>query len=403
MNKIVLCFFLGLVMVFSGCSSSGPGGDEFLYTVSKKDFVNTLTVPGILEAKKTYTVACQRLRTDATISYLIPEGTLVQKGDTVCLLEAKEIENSYLEAVRELENARAEYNKSVADLRLQYLLLESQVRVIESTTAIKKLDSLQMRFSSPVKRRLIELELQKAAIEKHKINKKLEFLKKINKSELRKMEMKIRQAKNRVDREKEELNKLILTSGAEGVVMYAKLWTSGSKVREGDIVWGRMPIIQIPDLSQMQVMLNVNETSYKKIQKGQSVICSVDAFPEIQMKGEISKKAPVGKPINKGSRVKMFDITVKLDTVDLSLNPGLGVTCDVVIEKLNDTIVAPLVSVFETDSSKIVYMKKDEQFIQKTVETGPESLTDIVISHGLKPQDIISLKEPVHDKIRMEQ
>ena len=184
-------------------------------------------------------------------------------GDTLCRLEAPEVENQYIKSVHELEKVKAEYNKSASNLELQYLLLDAQVKNIEVSTQITRLDSTQMQFTSALSREIIRLELQKADIEKETILKKLEFLKRINDSELQKMKLKIDQQKNQVDRAEDQLNKLILTSDVEGIVLYAKSWSSDSKIREGDVVWIGLPIIEIPDLTQMQLKLSVSEADYK--------------------------------------------------------------------------------------------------------------------------------------------
>ena len=45
----------------------------------------------------------------------------------------------------------------------------------------------------------------------------------------------------------------------------------------------------------------------------------------------------------------------------------LLVKCDVILESIPDTIVVPLLAVFEKDSSKIVYISKGEKYKRQTV------------------------------------
>jgi len=393
----IIPFTILLLSLWSACSPGRRQGEILVHKVQRCDFVDKVTVPGEIEAIKTYSVACPGLRTDGTIIWLIPEGTHVEKGDTVCIIEARELENDYKQAVAELENARAEYNKSVADLNLQYLLLESQVMTIESSTEITRLDSMEMAYSPPLHKKLIELEIKKAEIEKGKLVKKLEFLQIINESELRKMRTKIDQARNRVDRTKTELDKLWLKTDVAGMVTYAVLWTSGVKVREGDVVWSVMPIITIPDMSGMQVKLTVNETHFKRIEKDQEVRITLDAFPDIRLNGVITKKTPMGKPVKKNSEVKEFEVYASIDSTGFSIQPGISVTCDVIVNAVPDTIVIPLMALFEQDSSKIVYLAKDGQYCQQAVECGGNSDNHAIIAAGLQPDDVIALGPPAED------
>ncbi len=388
-----------LISFYISCSSENQSNEFLTYKVNKTDFVNKLNVTGIIETTKTYTIACPRLYTDVTIVYLIPEGTYVNIGDTVCILEASELENNYKEAIKNLETAKSEYNKSVANLNLQYLLLTSQVKIIQSSNEISHLDSSKLSFTSSTHQKLIELRIKKAEIEMNKIQNKLNFLKIINQSELKKMKMKIKQAENDVARKKAQLDKLVLKTNTAGMVTYGILWSTGDKIREGDIVWGNMPIVKIPDMSKMQIKLAVNEAQFKRIDKNQKVEISIDAFPNIQLAGKITMKTPMGKPIKKNSNVKMFDVFASIDSSEFTIQPGLSITCDVILESIPDTIVVPLLAVFEKDSSKVVYISKGQKYKRQIVKLACNSENYAVISEGLNKNEEIILTEPPEDLI----
>ncbi len=283
-----------LLLLILGCSRSLEFEAIITSQLEKKDYLDEIRVYGILEAIHTHSFVCPRLQEDATIQYLIPEGTQVKSGDTLCILEARETENRYLQAINELEKAKAAYNRSEADLALQYLLLEVQVRNIEASTEISRLDSAQMKFTSPSSREIIRLELEKAEKERSITLKKLEYLKRINDSELQKMKLKIEQQQIQVEQTRSQLDKLIMTSSLDGIVLYSNSWTSGEKIREGDIVWGNMPIVQIPELSSMQVKLSVSEAEYKRLAKKQKMDIRVDAYPDIHLRGRSNLKLPSG-------------------------------------------------------------------------------------------------------------
>jgi HlyD family secretion protein len=393
----VLVLLLGLNIC---CTHRIEFNQVITLPVEKKDFLDVVTVSGTLEAVNTQSYGCPGIWSDVTILHLIPEGTHVEPGDTLCILECREVANEYLKAINELENARAEYNKSLADLNLQFLLLEAQVKSIDASTDIKKLDSLQMEFTSPSSREIIRLELEKAELEKNIAQIKLEFLKQINDSELQKLKLKIEQNVNMVDQAKSKLDKLILISDIAGIVVYDLSWTTDKKVREGDIVWANAPIIQIPDLSSMQAKLEVSEADYKRIAIDQTLEIIVDAFPDIHLSGRIKYKAPVGKPVSEKSDVKVFEVTAFIDSSSLSLQPGLGVTCKVLVRNVHDTIVIPVISLFEEDSMKVVYIADNERFIKKNVTVADYNNEEAVISSGLNYHEILALRKPPESLIK---
>ncbi len=349
---------------------------------------------GTLEAIQTYSFGCPGIWEDVTIQYLIPEGTLVKHGDTLCILKASEVENQYIQAVNELEQAKTDYNKSAADLALQYLVLESQAKSIEANTAIIKLDSVQMEFTSPSSREIIKLELQKAELERDITLKKLKFLKQINESELQKMKLKIDQQEIRVDHALTKLNKLTITATVEGCVIYEKSWISETKIREGDITWGNLPIVKIPDLKSMQVKLEVSEAHYKRVATDQTMKITVDAFPEIELTGKVKFKAPVGKPVKEKSNVKLFEVTASIDSATFTIQPGLGVTCDVLVKSVPDTIVVPVVSLFDDDSVKVVYVAENRRFIKKEVSVSDYNSVEAIIREGLTGRETVALMKP---------
>jgi HlyD family secretion protein len=382
--------FLGFLI---SCSPRIEFDSIITSRIEKKDFVDIVTVSGTLEAINTHSYCCPGIWSDVTIQYLIPEGTNVTSRDTMCILECREIKNEYLLAINELEKAQSEYKKSTADLVLRYLLLEAQVKTIEASTEITRLDSVQMNFTTPSSREIIRLELQKAELEKNITLMKLEFLKQINKAELQKMQLKIKQQENRVDQAKTKLDRLTLTSNIDGIVIYCKNW-EGIKLREGDITWGNMPIIEIPDLSAMQVKLDVCEAEYKRLANDQSLEIVVDAFPDIELTGKIKYKAPVGKPVKKNSDVKVFEVIVTLDSSSMNLQPGLGLTCEILVKNVPDTVVVPLVALFDEDSLRVVYVADKQMFNRMAVVVAYYNNKEAIIEEGLEGYETLALMKP---------
>lgn len=393
-NKIRIFSFIVISLMFVSCKNKVEISSIPSYKLIKTDYVDKVIVEGIVEAAKTTTIACPRLQGDATIVYLVHEGTYVKEGDTVCVLQSTEMENKYTELEQKLEDARAEYNKSLANLELQYIMLQAQVKIIEAQTAITELDSVQLNFSTPIRKEIINLQMEMANVEKNKLLSQLSFLERINKSELHKLKIKIKQYKKRAKDAKEKLDELTLTANASGMVIHSILWTSKEKVREGDIVWGRMPLVQIPNLSKMQVNLLLNEASYKRIERNQDVEIQIDAFPEIKVYGKIIKKATVGKPVKKNSKIKVFEVVASIDSTSKNILPGLSATCNVIINKQPDTLIIPLVSVFEDDSIKYVYRQEGKKYAKNNIKIGESNRKIAIIISGIKENDVIALTKP---------
>jgi len=392
---------LAFVLVFTFFLFCFKKHDEILtYKVDKKDFINKIKTQGVIEAKRFVVIPCPQIWPQPKINTLAPEGSFVKKGDIVCLMDASQVELDYKNALNELESVQAEYIKTEADLELQRTLLQSQVKSVEASVEISKLQSQKLEYVSPIEKKIIELQIQRSELEMEKINKKLASLKIIQQSELNRMRMKIKQAENKVNRAKMFLDMLTLKSPVDGMVVYAENLFTGQKVKEGDALFGGMPIVQIPAVAGIEVKLKVNETQVKRIQSGQQVQIRIDALPQVKLTGKVAKVASMGKPINKDSKIKAFNVNVELDSTDSAIQIGLTTTCEIFTKTFSDTFAIPLDCVFEKDSINIVYVQNGSKF-----ETRPVTLEDrgdnfVVIKQGLFGGEALALIEPPQNLIQ---
>ncbi|MCZ4695025.1 efflux RND transporter periplasmic adaptor subunit [Ancylomarina euxinus] len=317
---------------------------------------------------------------------------MVEKGDTICILEAKEIANKYEQAKSDLDNAKAEYRKTEAQLNLNTQLLIAQKETIEASEAIKKLDSIQQKFVSNSRKQIIGLELKKAELEKQKVVNRLNSLKKINKSKLSQKQIKIKQAENQLSSAKSLLNQLIITAPNSGTFLRAKQRRSNKLINEGDIVWGGMAIAKIPNSASYQVKFFLTEQECKQIEKD---------FPfeghsksnEI-ITGLIKNKAPVGKPVEENSEVKVFEVIAKIDSINFEPKPGQSVGCDIITKSIPDAYIIPLLAVFPEDSMQVVYVAHQNKFEKRSITIAYKNAIQAVVKSGFTAEEKIALIKP---------
>ncbi|NJK86348.1 MAG: HlyD family efflux transporter periplasmic adaptor subunit, partial [Bacteroidales bacterium] len=198
---------------------------------------------------------------------------------------------------------------------------------------------------------------------------------------------------NNLSKEKDKLNQMTIITDTEGPLLYSTSW-DGVKIKEGDVVWDLRPIASVPDITGMIVNLKVNETHYKQIEINQKLEITIDAQPDIFLTGKIKSKSQVGKPVKRDSKVKMYEISATLDSSQFVTTPNLSTTCRIYVQELPDTLTIPIISVFEYDSSKIVYLAYGNKFKRQVIETGSHSNTQVIISKGLSEGEFIALNEP---------
>jgi multidrug efflux pump subunit AcrA (membrane-fusion protein) len=387
--SIIITFSFTL---FASCTSP-DSKDVPTYTVVRGDFENVLSIDGYVEPIRSTTTTCPP-RIEGVVGFLIEDGVHVKENDILCIVEVPELQITYDELLISLENAQVNLTKTQADLDMQYALLEAQVKTNAAETQIAQLDSLQIEYATPNQVRIKELELAQVTIQKERFEKKLHALDFIRQSEIRKQELQVRQFANRLQSAKEQLDALTIKAPKDGLAMRAIYPLTGKKLQIGDPVWGRMPLVNLPEFTGMKVKIQAPETDYKHINLNDSVLFSFDAMPENKAWGKIQTKSPVGQPYKENSKVKFFEIEASIDSAALMPEPGFTAYCRIFLKQIKDTLIVPQIAIFEEDSMKVVYVKQGKNFDIRQVSTGTSSPKEIIITAGLQSNEVIALTKP---------
>ena len=391
-NRNIIPVFIILLFQTFSCSQDTQVAT---YTTSNGIFTNSLLIEGMVDPVLSTTLTTPR-NCDGTIAFLVEDGEIVEEGQVVCIVEYQELQNQYDQIVISLENAEAGLNKTKADLNMQFALLEAQVRTNEADTKIAQMDSLQIAYMSPNQRLVKQLELEKASIEKERYEKKLEALKGIQHSEVRKLELEIQRFSQRVSNMKDQLDALTIKAPRSGMVIRSmnRLLGGGVKLQVGDPVWSNFPVAIMPDFKKMKVMISAPEPDFKNISVNDSVSFTFDAMPDNTGTGKILKKAPVGQPYKRGSTVKFFEIEASIDSVLTLPEPGFTANCHIIMKQVENVLSVPQIAIFDEDSIKVVFVLQKKGFDRRQVQTSISSPREMVITAGLTAGETIALSKP---------
>jgi multidrug efflux pump subunit AcrA (membrane-fusion protein) len=161
-----------------------------------------------------------------------------------------------------------------------------------------------------------------------------------------------------------------------------------------DEVWRGYEIIGIPDLSLMQAVIPVNEVDIAKIGNGMKTYIRLDAYPDTAFSGTVEDIAALARNKERDSKVKVFDVTVVLSETDEILMPGMTVSCEIIINELQDVRFVPLDAVFHKDNQTIVYKKNGSDFTPEIIATGAENDDYVVVTDGLQEGDEVAMVDP---------
>jgi HlyD family secretion protein len=146
----------------------------------------------------------------------------------------------------------------------------------------------------------------------------------------------------------------------------------------------------------MQVAAEVDEADFKKVEKGQHVLITVDAAEKLKTTGKVNRKNLIGSNAQRysESQVKFYEVIIDVDSCHLKMKPGLSASCEITLAEAEDTLFVPTLAIYIKDSARIVYVKRKKQYVPVKVQTGYSGSSYTIIKEGLKGDEIIALSEP---------
>ncbi len=95
----------------------------------------------------------------------------------------------------------------------------------------------------------------------------------------------------------------------------------------GESVTANSPALVLADLSQMQVLINVDETTLTNIRVGQTATIFVDAYPDKPLTGRVKK---IGLLATAATNIISLPIWIDIDKTDVPIFPGLSAAVEIV-------------------------------------------------------------------------
>ena len=209
-------------------------------------------------------------------------------------------------------------------------------------------------------------------------------------------------ARQNLERAEQELEATVIKAPGPGMVVLAEQNRGNAfrKPRIGDQVWQNQPLVYLPDISKMIVKTRVREVDLHKIDVGKPALTTVDAYPDLVLKGRITAigvLANQGRDNRQGER--HFSVTVSLDQSTPRLRPGMTARVNIVCSRSADVLVVPAFAVFQEGEDSIVFVKSAWGFKKCKIVTGAQNEELVEIKKGLVEGDEIALNRPPQFKV----
>ena len=379
--SVVVIAIVVMILVSLGGRRNIP-----LAKVKRGEFVISVTRSGEIKALRSLTISAPSVGGKLLITRLIPEGTMVTKGDFLVQFDPTELLDRLESAKRDLTAAQADLDLTEAKNNLRERELKEEIRK-------KEIGARKAEGESPLEIENAQRELELARV-------RCETEGKIMRAEVVKTEVHIARAQERVTSAERSLQGLSVTAPGDGIVVHEKVWKGGQqvKVQEGDSPWPMQPIISLPDLGTLYVATDIDEIYISRIAVDLPCLLTLEAYPDTSYDGRISKIGNLARGKHYTGGPNVFDVSAEPDSIDSRFRPGMKTKVEIIADVIDDVVSVAIEGVFEKDGQPVVYVKDGNSFEERQVEVGKRNDTHIVIRSGLEGTEEIALMDPMEKR-----
>ncbi len=180
----------------------------------------------------------------------------------------------------------------------------------------------------------------------------------------------------------------------------------------------------VADLKSLLIRVNLNEVDIAKVQVGQPVRVTLDAYPQKNFDGKVRFVAPAAKVVDK---IKVFEVEIALAKLDPAFRTGMSANVEILGERRANAMSIPLEALQRRDSQTVVYRLKNglpdkevakarealngrskfvwlsenwkQYFEPVPVNAGIATLERVEVLSGLRPGDQVALEDVTRKKV----
>ncbi len=416
---IGLCAVI-IVLVIIRYAGRGVVSGDLVVTALEGPFRSEIFLIGEVKAVNTLSISVQN---PGRLADIVSEGSVVQEDEPVAWLETEELERNVERYRIDVEIAQKRLQKVEENARLQdrlnlLAIEEAQSRLEyqrnQLATTESRLERTRRLVSAEISPRqaLDDAELEVLSQTLQVQNAELNLEKAINnrESQLELQRADITTAQIELDKNRSELNKAlsglesaVIRAPASGMVLYRNIWKGGGaqeKVAIGDQIGPWQPFMEIPDLSELEVVTRVDEIDISRLHENQSATIHLDAFPAMLLTGTVARIASLAEDAamsRSGSSEegrKVFEVGIRIEESPEELRPGITARATVLLHHSDYEIYVPIEAVFTEGDDRFVFISAFGGPEKRLVKTGVWNTQHITIIEGLDAGQRILLVRP---------
>jgi HlyD family secretion protein len=406
----------------------------------------TLTTGGKVESAERTVVECELERLEmsvrgqsmvgsgaSTVISVVPDGTIVKKGDILCELDSSE----YVEMLRQqkmtVQRAQADHRQTELDLDVARMSV-TEFKEGTMSEALKELSGLIALNESTWERSNDRLNWASQMLEKgyvpisqlnsERINEKRSaFLLKQSRTELavfreytaprvmRSLEGNVRAAEamlnyqdqrlqRHIDRQEmleQQVERCTIRAPHDGFVIYAGDDQRPIRIEEGMVVHQKQDLFYLPNLSKMLAMAMVHESVAARVKPGMPALIRVEGLPGKVLEGHVFSIAQLPTQ-NFLNDVRYFYTEIAIDTIPPGLRPGMTAEVEIATHRREDVLSIPIEALAIEEGADVCYVVSEEGIERREIGIGQSTAGLLEVTEGLDEGEHVVLHPAPFDQ-----
>ena len=209
-------------------------------------------------------------------------------------------------------------------------------------------------------------------------------------------EAQVKSTETRLTKLEEEFAQMTIRAPQAGIVHYgdpARPWYR-EEIRVGNRVRRGNTIVTLPDLSVMQVLVQIHEADIDLVRIGQEVLVTVESAKSRVFPARVTQIDSVASENWMDEANKTFGAEVTLEPTDLEMRSGITALAAIQVEKLENVAYVPIHAVISEGANHYCFLPKEGAFEQRRVVIGKNNQHYVEVSEGLAVGEKILLYDP---------
>ncbi|MGX5729116.1 efflux RND transporter periplasmic adaptor subunit [Pseudoxanthomonas beigongshangi] len=386
---------LGLACVLAACGKSEtPVATE---TVAPGALRIAVRGEGELRsAKPTPLMVPGQNWTARQVEWMLPEGSLVKKGDLLARFISPDGEQQLAQAMIDLQrNALARIAKEgdlasalgrvevdLSQVAVQLGIAQRYAEADLSTVARNQvLDAIEDKEYLQVRQGTLQWQRDQSGVR--------------GDAEMAVLDAQRATFDINASTRKADLDALELRAPNDGVLVLSANW-SGDKPMVGANLRAGFEFGNLPDTGAMEVEIDLPQIEAQGVQVGDAVVLHPLGRPDQRIESKLSWVASAAKVRNRESPVKYLSMRAPVPTAAVErhrLLPGQRFEVTVVLLDAKDAMAVPNVAIEQRDGRHWVRLRQGGDYVAREVKLGVRGTARSQVLSGLKPGDEVRLSQ----------